>query len=68
MQPPEVFCKKAVLSLWHRCLPVNFAKFLRIPLLQNKSRWLLPDQNDISCKLIEKDIRLSAKSPGLPYG
>ena len=24
--------------LWHRCLPVNFAKFLRTPFLQNISR------------------------------
>ena len=23
--------------LWHRCFPVNFAKFLRIPFLQNTS-------------------------------
>ena len=45
---PEVFCKKSVLKnfrpatllkkrLWHRCFPVNFAKFLRIPFLQNTS-------------------------------
>ena len=27
--------------LWHRCFPVNFAKFLRTPLLQNTSGWLL---------------------------
>ena len=28
-------------GIWHRCFPVNFAKFLRIPFLQNTSRWLL---------------------------
>ena len=28
-------------SLWHRCFPVNFATFLRIPFLQNTSGWLL---------------------------
>ena len=28
--------------LWHRCFPVNFAKFLRTPFLQNTSRRLLP--------------------------
>ena len=28
-------------KLWHRCLPVNFAKFLRAPFLQNISRRLL---------------------------
>ena len=27
--------------LWHRCFPVNFAKFLRIPFLQNTSGRLL---------------------------
>ena len=27
--------------LWHRCFPVNFAKFLRTPFLQNTSGWLL---------------------------
>ena len=26
---------------WHRCFPVNFAKFLRTLFLQNTSRWLL---------------------------
>ena len=26
---------------WHRCFPLNFAKFLRTPFLQNTSRWLL---------------------------
>ena len=29
------FNKVAVNKLWHRCFPVNFAKFLRIPFLQN---------------------------------
>ena len=27
--------------LWHRCFPVNFVKFLRIPFLQNTSGRLL---------------------------
>ena len=30
-------------SLWHRCFPVNFAKFLRTPVLQNTSGRLLLD-------------------------
>ena len=45
---PEVFCKKCVLRnfakesllkkrLWHRCFPVNFAKFIRTPFLKNIS-------------------------------
>ena len=28
-------------SLWPRCFPVNFAKFLRTPFSQNSSGWLL---------------------------
>ena len=28
-------------KIWHRCFPVNFAKFLRTPFLQNTSGWLL---------------------------
>ena len=31
---PAVLLKK---RLWHRCFPVNFAKFLRRPFLQNTS-------------------------------
>ena len=27
--------------LWHRCFPVNFAKFLRTPFLTEHIRWLL---------------------------
>ena len=47
-QPPDMFCKKGVLRnfaggpvtlfkkrIWHRCFPVNFAKFLRTPFFQN---------------------------------
>ena len=28
-------------SLWHRCFPVNFVKFLKTPFWQNSSGWLL---------------------------
>ena len=35
---PAVLLKK---KLWHRCFPVNFAKFLRTPFLQNTSGRLL---------------------------
>ena len=28
-------------SLWHRCFPVNFVKFLRTPFLKKHLRWLL---------------------------
>ena len=44
----EVFCKKGLRPatslkkrLWHRCFPVNFAKFLRTPFLKEHLRWLL---------------------------
>ena len=35
---PATLLKK---RLWHRCFPVNFVKFLRIPFLQNTSGRLL---------------------------
>ena len=46
---PEVFCRKGVLKacnfikkrLWHRCFPVNFAKFLRTLFLTERLRWML---------------------------
>ena len=38
-------------SLWHRCFPVNFVKFLRAPSLHNTSGQLLlnmePDENRV---------------------
>ena len=53
-RPSELFCKKRCFqkfclrpatllkkSLWHRCFPVNFAKFLRTSYLQNTSGQLL---------------------------
>ena len=51
---PEEFCKKGALrnfakftgkhlgqSLWYKCFPVNFAKFLRTLFLTEHLRWLL---------------------------
>ena len=35
---PATLLKK---KLWHRCFPVNFAKFLRTPFLTEHLRWLL---------------------------
>ena len=35
---PAILLKKRP---WHRCFPVNFAKFLRIPFLKEHLRWLL---------------------------
>ena len=44
---PGVFCEKGGACnfikkrLWHRCFPVNFAKFLRTPFFTEHLRWLL---------------------------
>ena len=35
---PAILLKK---RLWHRCFPVNFVKFLRIPFFTEQLRWLL---------------------------
>ena len=32
--------------LWHRCFPVNFAKFLRAPFLQNTSERLFRNESN----------------------
>ena len=37
LRPASLFKKR----LWHKCFPVNFAKILRTPSLQNTSRRLL---------------------------
>ena len=37
LMPAAVLKKR----LWHRCFPVNFAKFLRIPFLAEHLQWLL---------------------------
>ena len=44
---PATLLKK---SLWHRCFPVNFEKFLRKPFSQNTSGRLLLDLSDIKMK------------------
>ena len=41
---PATLLKK---RLWHRCFPVNFAKFLRTAFLQNTSRRLLLKETKI---------------------
>ena len=37
LRPPTSLKKR----LWHRCFPVNFAKFIRTPLFAEQFRWLL---------------------------
>ena len=48
--------------LWHKCFPVNFAKFLRTPFLQNTSGWLLltklHDRNRRKLRLPYFELRL----------
>ena len=43
----EILLRPATLSkkrLWHRCFPVNFAKFLRTPFFTEHLRWLLLEE------------------------
>ena len=47
---PATLLKK---RLWHRCFPMNFAKFLRTPFFTEHLRWLLLDRRGI---LIKKKI------------
>ena len=42
------FNKIAGLRLWHRCFPVNFAKFLRTLFLIEHVQWLLLNGNNIT--------------------
>ena len=37
LRPPTLLKKR----LWHRCFPVNFAKFLRTPFLTEHFHWVL---------------------------
>ena len=47
--------------LWRKCFPVNFAKFLGTPFLQNASGWLflakLPDPNRRKMRLPRFELR-----------
>ena len=44
--------------LWHRCFPVNFAKFLRTPLNAEHLRWLLLHIHFPVNLCVSQDIRL----------
>ena len=46
---PEMLLKK---RLWHSCFPVNFAKFLRTPILTEHLRWLLLQHNQKIYKIV----------------
>ena len=52
--------------LWHRCFPVNFVKFLRIPLLQNTSgRVLLTNTQSCYLRLSDDNQRCTEKCQSL---
>ena len=65
---PEVFCEKGGACnfkikkrLWHRCFPVNFAKFLRTPFLIEHLRWLLLYSQKMFCEsLLQRDFPLKS--------
>ena len=51
---PATLLKK---RLWHRCFPVNFAKFLRTPFSQNTSKKLLQlQQSRRLATLLKRDF------------
>ena len=41
---------------WHRCFPVNFAKFIRTPFLQNISGRLLLYNHQIWKRLLKRHL------------
>ena len=56
---PATLLKK---RLWHRCFPVNFAKFLRTPFLTEYSGHLRKEQSQLTCsvstiKTLEKGVK-----------
>ena len=54
---PATLLKK---RLWHRCFPVNFAKFLRTPFLQSTSGhcfWIAPDGKIPFSRLKSNEIK-----------
>ena len=53
------FLKK---RLWHRCFPVNFAKFLRTTFLTEHPRWLLLNQIKFNVQIIQKPVNWSTLS------
>ena len=58
--PPATLLKK---RLWHRCFPVNFAKFLRTPFSQNRSgRLLLEGLTDTPQKVARFEMVINGSS------
>ena len=48
------------MRLQHKCFPVKFAKFLRIPFFTEQLQWLLLTFNSYFLSLEQKPLRLSA--------
>ena len=48
-------------SLWHRCFPVNFAKFLRTPFFTEHLRWLLLSRK---CSVKKMFLKISQNLQG----
>ena len=59
------FNKFAGLSLWHRCFPVNFAKFPRTPLLQDTSGRLLFCVSHKHIQVDKNMFKVNGKNTGL---
>ena len=55
---PATLSKK---TLWHRCFPVNFAKFQRTPFLTEHFRWLLLYMTILETLLLILKICLSVE-------
>ena len=51
--------------LWHRCFPMNFAKFLRAPFSQNTFGRLLLDNKALPSWESKKSTKWTATGPGL---
>ena len=48
-------------ELWHRCFPLNFAKFLKTPFLQNTTRRLLLENKSYNSRpLLQSLVALNA--------
>ena len=53
-------------GLWHKRFPVNFAKFLRTPLLQNTSSVINGNESDETCININEKDRFKSTEFILP--
>ena len=54
-------CNFIIKRPWHRCYPVNFAKFLRIPFLQDTSWLLLLEAEFVSSSLTQCELIINSE-------